>query len=101
MLEFVIALKVCFLFTSISLCIVCMFVLTEGLFFKRRDIEVDPKGLPLTAGSNIMMEVDLRENDKEQRTLHFFVNGVQQKVFFTGLPAAVTFAVCDIVVLLI
>ena len=39
------------------------------------------------------MEVDLRSREKEKRTLHFFVRGKQQKVFFKGVPDRVEFGV--------
>ena len=38
-------------------------------------------------------EVDLRSREKEKRTLHFFVRGKQQKVFFKGVPDRVEFGV--------
>ena len=40
------------------------------------------------------MEVDLRSQEKEKRTIHWFVGGRQQKVFITGVPDRVQFAVC-------
>ena len=40
------------------------------------------------------MEVDLRSREKEKRTLHWFVNGKQQRVFIKGVPDRVEFAVC-------
>ena len=39
------------------------------------------------------MEVNLRSREKEKRTLHFFVRGKQQKVFFKGVPDGVKFGV--------
>lgn len=39
------------------------------------------------------MEVDLRSQEKSRRALHFFVNDVQQELFFSYLPDSVTFAV--------
>ena len=44
-------------------------------------------------GDEWSMEVDLRSREKEKRTLHWFVNGKQQKVFIKGVPARVEFAV--------
>ena len=44
-------------------------------------------------GDEWSMEVDLRSEEKEKRTLHWFVNGIQQKVFITGLPDRVEFGV--------
>ena len=35
------------------------------------------------------MEVDLRSSTPENRTLCWFVNGIQQKCFFYNLPATV------------
>ena len=40
------------------------------------------------------MEVDLRSEEKEKRTLHWFVRGKQQKVFIKGVPDRVEFGVC-------
>ena len=42
----------------------------------------------------IEMEVNLTSQDPSQRTLHWFVNGEQQKTFITGVPDRVEFAVC-------
>ena len=39
------------------------------------------------------MEVDLRSEEKEKRTLHWFVNGKQQKGFIYGVPDRVEFGV--------
>ena len=39
------------------------------------------------------MEVDLRSREKEKRTLHWFVNGKQQKGFIKGVPDRVEFGV--------
>ena len=39
------------------------------------------------------MEVDLRSEEKEKRTLHFFVRGKQQKGFFKGVPDRAEFGV--------
>ena len=44
-------------------------------------------------GDEWSMEVDLRSEEKEKRTLHWFVNGIQQKVFITGVPDRVEFGV--------
>ena len=40
------------------------------------------------------MEVDLRSEESEKRTLHWFVNGKTQKLFFRKLPSNVQFGVC-------
>ena len=40
------------------------------------------------------MEVDLRSQEKEKRTIHWFVGGHQQNVFIQGIPDRVRFAVC-------
>ena len=32
------------------------------------------------------MEVDLRSREKEKRTVHWFVNGMQQMGYIKGLP---------------
>ena len=39
------------------------------------------------------MEVDLRSREEEERTLHWFVNGKQQKGFIYGVPERVEFGV--------
>ena len=39
------------------------------------------------------MEVDLRSEEKEKRTLHFFVRGKQQNEFIKGVPDRVEFGV--------
>ena len=44
-------------------------------------------------GDIMMMEVDLRGEGRE-RTLHFFISGRQQKIYFYNLPAVVEFCVC-------
>ena len=40
-----------------------------------------------------MIELDLRENEGEKRTMHIFVNGIQQKPFGTHIPQSPQFAV--------
>ena len=47
-------------------------------------------------GEIVMMEVDLRGEGRE-RTLHFFIEGRQQKAYFYDLPSTVEFCVCNIV----
>ena len=44
-------------------------------------------------GDDVMMEVDLRGEGRE-RTLHFFIEGRQQKIYFYNLPSTVEFCVC-------
>ena len=44
-------------------------------------------------GDEWSMEVDLRSREKEERTLHWFVRGKQQKGFFKGVPDRVEFGV--------
>ena len=41
-----------------------------------------------------MMEVDLRDDNENKRTLHYFIDGKQQKAYFNNLPPSVIFAVC-------
>ena len=43
-------------------------------------------------GESVMMEVDLRGEGRE-RTLHFFIEGRQQKTYFHTLPSMVEFCV--------
>ena len=44
-------------------------------------------------GDEWSMEVDLRSEEKEKRTLHWFVRGKQQKGFIKGVPDRVEFGV--------
>ena len=46
-----------------------------------------------SAGDEVEMEVNLTSQDPSQRTLHWFVNGERQKIFITGVPDRVEFAV--------
>ena len=53
-----------------------------------------PHGLSeVNSGDRIKIELDLRENEGEKRTMHIFVNGVQQKPFGTHIPLSPQFAV--------
>ena len=47
----------------------------------------------MNEGDEWSMEVDLRSREKKKRTLHWFVRGKQQKVFFRGVPDRVEFGV--------
>ena len=47
----------------------------------------------LNDGDEWSMEVDLRSEEKEKRTLHWFVRGKQQKGFIKGVPDRVEFGV--------
>ena len=47
----------------------------------------------MNEGDEWSMEVDLRSREKEKRTLHWFVNGRQQKIFIKGVPDRVEFGV--------
>ena len=47
------------------------------------------------SGETVMMELDLRGEGRE-RTLHFFISGRQQKIYFHTLPSTVEFCVCTI-----
>ena len=44
-------------------------------------------------GSEWSMEVDLRSEEMEKRTLYWFVNGKQQEGFIKGVPDRVAFGV--------
>ena len=48
------------------------------------------------SGETVMMELDLRGEGRE-RTLHFFISGRQQQIYFYKLPSTVEFCVCNIV----
>ena len=39
------------------------------------------------------MEADLRSGEKNKRTLHFFVNGMLEKIFFYNIPESVKMGV--------
>ena len=47
----------------------------------------------MKSGDKILVELDLRENKGEKRTMHIFVNGIQQKPFGTHIPLSPQFAV--------
>lgn len=47
----------------------------------------------INEGDLITMEVDLNSKEPKERKLHFFINGTQQKLFFSGLPSSVKFGV--------
>ena len=47
-----------------------------------------------TEGTEIWMEVDLRSERREERTLRFFINKTQQKIFFYNLPPSIMFGFC-------
>ena len=44
--------------------------------------------MPL-CGERISMEVDMRSREKEERTVHMFVDQKQSPLFFYGLPESV------------
>ena len=48
---------------------------------------------PLTCGDRVMIELDLRETEPINRTMHIFVNGTQQQPFCAYLPKSPRFAV--------
>ena len=45
-----------------------------------------------TIGDTIGLEVDLRSSDRKERTLFWFVNGIQQKYYFYNVPETIKFA---------
>ena len=47
----------------------------------------------MNGGDTILIELDLRENEGEKRTMHIFVNGIQQKPFGTHISPSPQFAV--------
>ena len=47
----------------------------------------------MKSGDQIMIELDLRENKGEKRTMHIFVNGIQQKPFGTHISSSPQFAI--------
>ena len=44
-------------------------------------------------GENISIEVDLRSREKEERTVHMFVDKKQSPIFFYGVPESVNMGV--------
>ena len=54
-----------------------------------------------TLGSEIGMELDLRSEKKEERTLRFIVDKKIQKCCIVGLPADVRFRVCPVILLVV
>ena len=44
-------------------------------------------------GDEVWMEADLRSGEKKKRTLHFFVNGKLEKIFFYNIPERVKIGV--------
>ena len=65
---------------------------TGGLIYNHSGITMTTLEI-VNVGDLWEMEVDLRSREKEKRTLHFFVRGKQQKVFFKGVPDRVEFGV--------
>ena len=47
----------------------------------------------VSVGDEWEMEVDLRSDEKEKRTVHWFVKGQQQKYFIRNVPSHVEIAV--------
>lgn len=52
-------------------------------------------------GDCFSIELDLRSNELEKRTAHFYVNNSQQKILFYGLPSTVHFGVCFFLIIII
>ena len=52
---------------------------------------------PPQANTPVTIEVDLRE--ESERTVHWFVDEIQQKPFIVDVPEAVLFAVCLLVII--
>ena len=42
-------------------------------------------------GDRIGVEVNVKSEDRKKRTVHIFINGIQQKIFFENVPASVMF----------
>ena len=40
-------------------------------------------------GDRIGVEVNVKSEDRKKRTVHIFINGIQQKIFFENVPASV------------
>ena len=39
----------------------------------------------------ICVEVNVKSDDRKKRTVHIFINGIQQKIFFENVPPSVMF----------
>ena len=81
-----------FLFFSILLPILFDSIITDGKLWNHAFTQI-AKNEPLAPEDEWSMEVDLRSAEKEKRTLHWFVNGEQQKGFIKGVPEEVEFGV--------
>ena len=44
-------------------------------------------------GERISIEVDMRSREKEERTVHMFLDKIQSPLFFYGLPDSVKFGI--------
>ena len=40
-------------------------------------------------GDRIGVEVNVKSDDRKKRTVHIFINGIQQKIFFENVPQSV------------
>ena len=40
-------------------------------------------------GDRIGVEVNVKSEDRKKRTVHLFINGTQQKIFFENVPESV------------
>ena len=52
------------------------------------------KNEEVKGGSEVWMEADLRSEERRKRTLHWFVDGRQQRIFLSNLPPTIQFGVC-------
>ena len=69
-----------------------IYILSDGRAFNHTQVTVHQNG-KVDRRDEWGMEVDLRSREKEKRTLHWFVNGEQQKGFIKGVPERVEFGV--------
>ena len=55
--------------------------------FGAHSIQFDPYNI----GDTAMFEIDIRSSTPSKRTMHLFINGVQQKPFAINLPPSICF----------
>lgn len=71
--------------------------LDKGVIFTKQFISANRNRYELTenkvVNTVLSVEVDLRSNDASKRTLHFFINNEQYRMYFNELPSKVRFGV--------
>ena len=77
-------------FAEAFLCVLSILLIGDWYYYPGG---TKKSGTYILSGSEVIMEVDMRSSEAEKRTLHFFINGTQQNVYFNKLPSQVKFAV--------